>query len=1583
VTKHSSPGVRMRRRFTRAAQLTVAALGAATLFTYAGAAPAASGGADFVVGGWSLVEFIQGQPACTGVGYEKQLFKRSDCGFGRVFITPATAGKQVKVEFIDGDGTVVDTQNVTTVASPLGRAQFNILPDQNWDPGEITVRATVAAPDTGSAETRFTLNPLEITVLTGGTHAPGEAINANGTVSELDSTTCCVDSRSPVPANVSATLHAPDGTQLAGPVATTASNDGEFSVSFPGSATAGLQATAETNFELELAVRATARYNDPTPFVSGDVRDAPLLNRTSGQWAGLGSGPVIVRTPPDTLLVENSFVSSTGWVKPNETYPFRVHVKNFTTAAASNAQVSIPAPDGVTFLQVKPLGGAGTASTGGGSNVTWTIPSVASGATATLVVEAKADSVAADPRIVWKDLSSTASLTYGGHSGALTDESHGPKVIPPTGGFETARYGDKPFPVVPVDYTDRKHEERHTGDSLARVINSPDVEGSTFNLYQEMSLGQLHPFASVPSIGIATAGWDYPGGFTFSERDLEKPTCRGVSYSNVDAVRGTPLYPERIKDGWYQLPGDTEYYGGDYPVFTATTAFGIDNACGDTSKSVYDAAVISDPEIDYNKFDGDKDGVVDFFMMVFVGQGGNGASQLGGGYDNIWPHSSSLEFSYEDEETGLAGYISDDQLTDLEGTPQCWTNNTYSDFADCQANGGTGLDSLPTYVRVGPYNVNPEDAIDHASVISHEYGHYLGLPDYYATSYSAYNDWNLMAADYSQHMTIFSKQELGWVVPRFLQPGENVNVTDWEEIKNDTGEIQWQTPNGTPYTLSEANGDQNVHNGQAYALKLPKRLVIDPQKVETQASAPYVWWSGRGNDFGCQPKAGHNLDIALPELEAVPEGTPITVTFKSSFDIEWDFDYGFVLGTTDGAKYTSFPSEKGFTTSKSANPNGIACLNSNDNGLTGTSGAHAGGLAQVAADRATSSYESGSPFVEDEYDLSAHAGDRGFVLRLSYFTDPGLDRPGWFVDDLEVKAGDQVIYSSDFSQEDDLRLFPGGCGDEGRKVTAKCTEGWSRIKADEPSALDHAYYLELRDRSGFDFEGRGQSDRGLIGWAPGVLVEYTDEVRGYGNTGAGPPPKQHYLDSQPQPDYDCGDNLTEEHPEPAVLTAPRCQDAAFTAAAGDNAFQDVGWVDNFWDDSSADGLWHFDYGCLALNVTSMAGNTGNGETLPSDLTANATISAGTGCSTFEYWAGFVNAAPTAVASANPKTAAAGETVTFSAAGSFDDVDAPEDLTYEWAFGDGGTATGATATHAYAAKGTYEATLTVTDTGGLSDTDTVSITVLGPDLQVTDVTAPSGKLKGGRPVMVTATVRNAGPGKSLASMTEFLLDGTTVLGLVNTPVLNAGQSAQVTVQWTPQNGNSQHTIRATADKPGTVGEENEGNNAGQRTFTIHGNKLSNGDFEQQTTSGAPESWSGQNSGAGTASSTSSGGTDGSHGAQMQGNGGNAATSGSPSWTSAPFAVKAGEVVDVAASVKADGLSSAPSLGLVYLGAAGQVLDRVKVLTAPLQTDGFRVLEQAVTIPPLVTEVRVVLTGFAPTDLATRGTVTFDDVGVFSS
>jgi immune inhibitor A len=1548
-----------------------------------GAVAAAGSGQQYALGNWKIYEDVDAQPTCATVGYDKRMLRRQDCAFGQVTLTPAAA-KPVKVDLIDSTGTVVSSQTVT--ANSTGVAQFDVFPAQNWAPGTVTIRATVAAPDTGSGQETFVLNPLGVDFAAAkAVVKPGEAIDFSGTVSELDSVTCCVDNTTPVPATVRVKLVKPDGTQVGGSVTATADSNGKFAGAFPGSATAAIQPGADSDYKLKLGLEATATYDDTTPFVSASVPPAPS---TSGAWSGSGSAPVTLRASAPALQLENSFVSSTGWVKPGESYPFRLILTNSTDEWQDNVAITVPAPSGVVFKSARALKKAGTVTVTA-SSISWKLSSIATGTTATLVVDARAKKAGEDSRIVWKDLSSTATLTYDGQTAAVTATSHGPKVIPPVGGFETARYGDKPFPVIPVDFRDRKHKAARNGEKVSTVINSPDYAGSTFNLYQEMSYGQLFPIGDIPSADIATAKFDYGPGFDFSERDLKKPTCRGLSLGNQTSLYGTPLYPDRISDGWYQLPGDTEYYGGDYPAFTATPS-GIDAACGDTSKLVYDAVQIADPEINYNDFDTDKDGVVDFVMVLFAGCGGNGGSQLGPvlcedgvPYDNPWPHSSSLEGSWSDPVTGLPGYTSDDQLTDLEGTPQCFTSTTYAEHADCAANGGTGKDDLPVYVRVGPYNINPETAVDHASVISHEYGHHLGLPDYYSTAGSVYADLNLMASDYSQHMTVFSKQELGWVVPQFLQPGQSLNVNNWSEIKNDTGTITWKTPSGQPYTLSKANGDQNVHNGQVYGLKLPHRLVIDPQKVASQASAPYVYWSGRGDGFGCVPDGGHNLDIALPELANLPANTPVTLTFKSSWDMEWDFDYGFVMTTTDGTNYTSLASAKNYTTPIAVNPNDIGCQGTYGNGLTGTSGSAGAGLAQQQADRANATYAAGSPFIDDQYDLTSLAGHENAAVRFSYSTDPGVDRAGWFIDDVVIKAGDQVIYSSDFTNDDDLHEFPGGCSASGARTADRCTEGWSRIKADTPTSLDHGYYIELRDRSGFDYASHGQADRGSLAWEPGVLVEYTDEARGYGNFSAIDPPRQHYIDSQPDPGYDCGGGDYETDPEPAVLPPDRCEDVAFTAQAGDNHFKDVGWVDNFHDAGSTDGLWHFDYGCLTLDVLSMSGNTNNSEALPSDLTANAKITAGSGCDPFDYWAGVKNAAPTATLSYSPRTPGAGDAVTFDSAGTFDDLQEPGQLSYKWTFGDGSTATGAKAMHAYAARGTYDVTLTATDANGASGTDTAKVTVSGPDLQVSDVSVSTASPKQGETVTVSATVLNAGPGKAAASKTELLLDGTTVLGLVDTPALAAGKSAKVSVSWsTKKVKGGDHVIKATADKPAAIAEENEANNAAQRTVTVKGNKVANGDFEQQSTGGQPDGWTAQSTSAGTASSSSTGGTDGSHAAQAQGTGGNAALAGSPTWTSAPIDLTGGQAYDLTAAIKATGLSSAPSVALTYLNATGAVLSTVTVLTAPLSTSGFTTLEKTVTAPLGAAKVRVTLTAFAPTDFATAGTVTFDDVGLFA-
>ena len=59
----------------------------------------------------------------------------------------------------------------------------------------------------------------------------------------------------------------------------------------------------------------------------------------------------------------------------------------------------------------------------------------------------------------------------------------------------------------------------------------------------------------------------------------------------------------------------------------------------------------------------------------------------------------------------------------------------------------------------------------------------------------------------------------------------------------------------------------------------------------------------------------------------------------------------------------------------------------------------------------------------------------------------------------------------------------------------------------------------------------------------------------------------------------------------------------------------------------------------------------------------------------------------------------------------------------------------------------------------------------------------------------------------------------------------------------------------------------------------------------------------------------------------------------------------------------------------------MLDTLNVITAPLATDGFALLQKSITVPSGVTELRVVLTGFASTDLRTFGRVTFDNVYLF--
>ena len=1145
----------------------------------------------------------------------------------------------------------------------------------------------------------------------------GRAFDVSGTVRAADDVLAAAKKglRAPaagVPASFTLAVTAPDGSVL-GTQDVVTDDAGAFRTTVPAAVTRGI----DDQDAVTLGLRAL------------DATDA-----AGNTTAEAGAAPAPLQAAAGGLDLTNSFVSSVGWVKPGETYPSTITLTNPGLTPVVGAVVDVTVPTGTTFVSAKPSAGTRTISP---TAVRWTVPTVpaatlAGPGTVSLVLENTAALASQLPTVVWRDLSTTATLTV--LSATTTAVAHGPKVIPPSDVYNTARYGDRPFPIVPVQYTDRSYLADHSGETLADKINSPEVAGSTFNLFQEMSLGQLYPDGTVPSAGVATAGFTYGPGFEFSQT-VPGQTCTGTTYGDLPFdVSGTPLYPERITDGVYNLPGQTQYYGADAngsAVIGSLAGVGalqnIDSGCGPTGKLVRDAAALADPEVDYSDFDTDKDGVVDFFMVVFAGCGGNGGSQLGVctddpqdalPYDNIWPHSSSLEGAYSDPVTGLSGYTTDDQLKDLEGNPLWFTDTSYS----TKTTTDTG-DALKVYVRVGPYNVNPETAIDKASVISHEYGHSLGLPDFYSLgSRETYGDWNLMATDKSQNMDAFSRQELGWVVPKVLAPGQT-QVSGFENSKKDIGAITWETPDGDPYTLR--NGpDGTVRNSEMYVAKLPGRTLLESDAFEggDGATPSHLWWSGSGNDFGCVPTGGRNLDIAIPGLADLAPGTPIELTFKSRWNIEWDFDYGFVLTTTDGGStYTSHASEEGYTTSKTGipvgNPNQVGCLDTYDNGLTGSSGSYDAGTAEI--DRLAG--DNPDPvFLSDTYDLSDLAGSDQGALRFSYATDPGLALPGWFIDDVVVTAtvdgAPRVLYSTDFETSGgptDSKIFNGGC-QEDLTTASRCTKGWKFLQAGAASPQDHAYYLEMRDRSGFDFDGKGEIDRDPIGFEAGLSLVYTDEAHGYGNAGTDDPPAQSPLDAVPS----AGDST------------PELADAAFTAAAARSSFSDSAatpHVDNYLDPSSASGNWTFDYDCLDFTVTSMSGE----DAAPiSNLTGDVTFDLGAGCGEFDYGyepeaPGPVNTAPTAVATADPSNATTGQTVRFSGLGSTDDTTPLGDLDFSWDFGDGGStkdAAGPTVARAFTEAAVYQVKLTVTDAQGLKGTATIPVNVTGETVANTAPTA---------------------------------------------------------------------------------------------------------------------------------------------------------------------------------------------------------------------------------------------------------------------
>ena len=172
-------------------------------------------------------------------------------------------------------------------------------------------------------------------------------------------------------------------------------------------------------------------------------------------------------------------------------------------------------------------------------------------------------------------------------------------------------------------------------------------------------------------------------------------------------------------------------------------------------------------DVDFTKYDSDKDGKIDFVYILYAGEG----EASGGAEETIWPHSYSVEESigvdqYYTSKTGAK------EWKDEYGEAYIpYFSNEYS-LSDCYVDGK----QINTYACSNELSGSSLDGI---GTLCHEFGHVMGLPDFYETSYGVNsekvltpNDWDVMdAGAYNgnghcpPNYSVWEKYFFGWHTP--------------------------------------------------------------------------------------------------------------------------------------------------------------------------------------------------------------------------------------------------------------------------------------------------------------------------------------------------------------------------------------------------------------------------------------------------------------------------------------------------------------------------------------------------------------------------------------------------------------------------------------------------------------------------------------------------------------------------------------------------------------------------------------------------------------------------------------------------
>jgi len=435
-----------------------------------------------------------------------------------------------------------------------------------------------------------------------------------------------------------------------------------------------------------------------------------------------------------------------------------------------------------------------------------------------------------------------------------------------------------------------------------------------------------------------------------SRRAAENPAGRnGLPFSTW--LRGTSddtmrNYYLEMSHGAYTVQGDVadwvtldlpeSWYGADSEPWEST-----DDLTGPVWRVARDAVVKfaqNNPDWDWSQYDRENpwgitgpdfyqpDGYLDHLIIIHAGSdqsAGGGAQES----DSIWAHSWAIYENY-------SGGPGDGPGMMVPGTE------------------GQGPQGLGIWAY--NYTIDPEDG--DVGVFCHEFGHDLGLSDEYdyssATGDATSGFWTIMASGSwlgrewgigtePAAMNADDKAYLGFVQPKVVKRGRTATV-----------KLQ-AAAEGSP---------------RATAVKIPLPKAKHVIKLSGKDGAK-EWYSTMGD----------NLDVVLDVKDPVEVGPTTDLSFRTWYDIEEGYDFGWVLASADGGK--SWDTLKEY------------------------SGSDMDHWADVVT-----------------VDLSAYEG-KEILLRFEYFTDGGVVQKGWELTDIAIE--NMVLPASAFSSDGWIRVDGG------------------------------------------------------------------------------------------------------------------------------------------------------------------------------------------------------------------------------------------------------------------------------------------------------------------------------------------------------------------------------------------------------------------------------------------------------------------------------------------------------------------------------------------------------------------------------